>query len=59
MPLMVHCNFDKSKFSKYSFGRVGGGGGHTKDYSVYALDNVDNSGRALYRVSPWQHFKCV
>ena len=31
----------KSIFSKYNFGRVGGG--RKKEYSVYTLDNVDNS----------------
>ena len=35
----------KSTFSKYSLGREGGG--HKKEHSVYALDNVDNSGQPL------------
>ena len=35
----------KSTFSKYSFGREGGG--HKEEYSVYAFDNVDNSGRSV------------
>ena len=46
MSFMVHCDFEKgiskSTFSKYSFGREGGG--HKKVYSVYAIDNVDNYG---------------
>ena len=35
----------KSTFSEYTFGSEGGG--HKKEYSVYALDNVDNRGRPL------------
>ena len=46
MSLIVQCDFEvsNSTFSKYSFGRDGV---TKKEYSVYALDNVDNSGRPL------------
>ena len=40
--LHFHIGSLKLTFSKYSFGREGGG--HKKEYSVYAFDNVDNSG---------------
>ena len=51
MAIVVHKNVDydalhfhagslKSAFSKYSFGKEGGG--HKKEYSVYTFDNVDN-----------------
>ena len=40
---MVRCDFEKgSQNQKYSFGSEGGD--HKKEYSAYALDNVDNSG---------------
>ena len=48
MSFMVHCDFEngsQNKHYKYSFGRAGGG--HNKVYFVYALDNVNNSGRPL------------
>ena len=49
MLIMMHCIFipgsPKSTFSKYCFGREGGG--HKKEYSLYAFDNVDNYGRPL------------
>ena len=57
---MMHCDFDtgslKALMSNFSFGREGG---HRKEYSVYAFDNVDNSERLLntgpfksYRIRP-------
>ena len=46
---MTHGHFDmgysESTFSKYAFGR--GGGGHKKEYAVYARENDDNYGRPL------------
>ena len=47
-----------STFSKYAFGR--GGGGHKKEYAVYTRENDDNYGRSL---SEWLfdqavHFSC-
>ena len=46
---MTHFHFDmgysESTFSKYAFGR--GGGGHKKEYAVYARENDDNYGRPL------------
>ena len=39
--LHFHTCSPKSTFSKYSFGREGGG--HQKEYSVYAFDNVDKN----------------
>ena len=41
---MTHGHFE-STFSKYAFGR--GGGGHKKEYAVYARENDDNYGRPL------------
>ena len=45
--IVVHCDFDNGSqnqhFQKYSFG----GRGNKKQHSVYALDNVDISGRPL------------
>ena len=41
-----HGHFE-STFSKYAFGR--GGGGHKKEYAVYARENDDNYGRPLRR----------
>ena len=41
---MTHAHFE-STFSKYAFGR--GGGGHKKEYAVYARENDDNYGRPL------------
>ena len=41
---MTHGHFE-STFSKYAFGR--GGGGHNKEYAVYARENDDNYGRPL------------
>ena len=46
---MVHCDFEKvskSTFSKYSFGREEGL--LQKQYSVDAIDSVDNYGRQLF-----------
>ena len=43
-----HGHFE-STFSKYAFGR--GGGGHTKEYAVYARENDDNYGRPLRQAS--------
>ena len=37
--------YSESTFSKYAFGR--GGGGHKKEYAVYARENDDNYGRPL------------
>ena len=50
MLFMVHCDFENGsqnqKTSKYFFGREGVG--HKKTVlAVYALNNVDNSGRPL------------
>ena len=45
---MTHGHFE-STFSKYAFGR--GGGGHKKEYAVYARENDDNYGRPLSRYS--------
>ena len=42
---MTNGHFE-STFSKYAFGR-GGGGGHKKEYDVYARENDDNYGRPL------------
>ena len=46
---VTHGHFDmgysESTFSKYAFGR--GGGGHKKEYTVYARENDDNYGRPL------------
>ena len=42
---MTNGHFE-STFSKYAFGR-GGGGGHKKEYAVYARENDDNYGRPL------------
>ena len=44
---MTHGHFE-STFSKYAFGR--GGGGHKKEYAVYARENDDNYGRPLRKV---------
>ena len=45
----MHGHFDmgypESTFLKYALGR--GGGGHKKEYAVYARENDDNSGRPL------------
>ena len=41
---MIHGHFE-STFSKYAFGR--GGGGHKKEYAVYARENDDKYGRPL------------
>ena len=41
---MTHGHFE-STFSKYAFGR--GGGGHNKEYAVYARENDDNYGWPL------------
>ena len=41
---MTHGHFE-STFSKYAFGR--GGGGHKKEYAVYARENDDNYERPL------------
>ena len=44
---MTHSDmgYSESTFSKYAFGR--GGGGHKKEYAVYARENDDNYGRPL------------
>ena len=46
---VTHGHFDmgysESTFSKYAFGR--GGGGHKKEYAVYAREHDDNYGRPL------------
>ena len=48
---MTHGHFDvgysESTFSNYAFGVGGGGGGHIKEYGLYARENDDNSGRPL------------
>ena len=41
---MTHGHFE-STFLKYAFGK--GGGGHKKEYAVYARENDDNYGRPL------------
>ena len=41
---MTHGHFE-STFSKFAFGR--GGGGHKNEYAVYARENDDNYGRPL------------
>ena len=49
---VTHGHFDmgysESTFSKYAF--VRGGGGHKKEYAVYARENDDNYGRPLTHV---------
>ena len=51
LSIMVHCDFEKGSqnqyHSKYSFDREGGG--HKKEYAVYAFANVDNSGQPQTR----------
>ena len=49
MSFMGHCDFENESQNQpfQSTLLVGKGGGHTKEYYVYALDNVDNSGRPL------------
>ena len=51
---MTHGHFDmgcyESTFSEYAFGR--GGGGHKKEYAVYAQENDDNYGRPLSASTP-------
>ena len=53
MLIMMHCDFiwgrHKSKFSKNAFGRRG------SQNSMYAFDNVDNSGRPLKRTRRVTH----
>ena len=43
---MTHGHFE-STFSKYAFGR---GGGHKKEYAVYARENDDNYGWPLKHI---------
>ena len=48
MSFMGHWDFEMGSqffFFLNTLGREGEG--HTKEYSVYALENVDNSGRPL------------
>ena len=42
--------YSESTFSKYAYGM--GGGGHKKEYAVYARENDDNSGRPLTWIDP-------
>ena len=52
---MTHGHFE-STFSMYAFGR--GGGGHKKEYAVYARENDDNYGRPLTRIPNVLHTTC-
>ena len=45
MSFMVHCNFEKGSQNQHFQSTIlVGREDHKKGYSVYALDNVDNSG---------------
>ena len=44
MTFMVHCNFKKGSQNQYFQSTLLVGRGSQKEYYVYALDNVDNSG---------------
>ena len=56
MSFMGHCNFEGSQNQHFQsillLGR-----GLQKEYYVYALDNVDNSGRPLMQTAQFQ--KCI
>ena len=53
---MTHGHFE-STFSKYAFGR--GGGGHKKEYAVYARENDDNYGRPLTYKNVNKYFNVI
>ena len=56
MSFMVHCDFGKGSQNQHFQSTLDrGGGGHIKGYSVYALYNVDNSGRPLCWVSQFKN----
>ena len=46
---MVHCDFEGGSQNQHfeSILSVGKEGSHKKEYSVYALDDINNSGRPL------------
>ena len=53
---MTYGHFE-STFSKYAFGR--GGGGHKKEYAVYARENDDNYGRPLRCMHDVEGYACL